>query len=96
MDFVEKQWSPHASPGQKTALRLCYQRALTTGLDLDSLVVDLGQSCKGRAWRDDGLLPAGDGETAGMVWQSRAAAQPQVQSEGLERAKAAAACYKHL
>ncbi|SDH36200.1 double-strand break repair helicase AddA [Alloyangia pacifica] len=36
------------------------------------------------------LLPAGEGETAGMVWQSSAAAQPQVQSDALERAKAAA------
>ncbi|MCA0940316.1 double-strand break repair helicase AddA [Salipiger pacificus] len=36
------------------------------------------------------LLPAGEGDAAGMVWQSSAAAQPQVQAEALERAKAAA------
>lgn len=52
------QHFPHCSPQQRERLALAMERAREGGLDLEGLVVDLGQDPRQQPWRDDGLLPA--------------------------------------
>jgi len=51
-----KDWYPHGSDYQKAVLEIVWERARRSGMDLESLVVDLSQDLKMRKWRDDGLL----------------------------------------
>lgn len=54
--YVDKEWMAPAPEWQKLQVDLAYKRAEMSGMEVDSLVLDLSKSTKERAWRDDGLI----------------------------------------